>query len=72
MLIAPEGWVDMNYEMLVTSTPLSDSLMANYIMTHNYAEFEAVFKNYGIFPEGKNNLKDIRLIDNQYLWALFE
>ena len=72
MLIAPAGWTDMNYEMLITSTPLSDALMANYIMTHNYAEFESVFRNYGLFPEGKNNLKDIKLIDNQYLWALFE
>lgn len=72
MMIAPAGWVDLDYNWICSNTSLSDALINNYIMTHNYGEFETVFREHNLFPEGKNTLKDIKFIDNQYLWATFE
>lgn len=72
MMIMPSGWVDMDYQYLVDTSILPDALMTQYIMTRNYGEFETVFRATGKWPEDAVSLKEVKLIDNTYLWAIFE
>ena len=72
MMIMPADWVDMDYEYLTTNNILSDTLMTQYIITHNYGEFETVFRATGKWPENAASIKEVKLIDNTYLWAIFE
>ena len=72
IMIAPAGWYDMNFDWITANTPLSYGLIENYIATRNWGEFETIFRDYNLFPEGMQILMEIKLIDNQYLWATFQ
>ena len=72
IMIAPEGWYDMGFDWITQNTPLSFALIENYIITRNFGEFETIFRDYSLFPEGMQTLTNIKLIDGQYLWATFQ
>lgn len=72
MMIVPADWVDMDYQYLTVNNILSDALMTQYIATRNYGEFETIFRTVGKWPENAVSIKEVKLIDNTYLWAIFE
>jgi hypothetical protein len=72
IMIAPAGWIDMEFVNAGMYGGLTAGMLDQYITTHNFGELETAFKDAGKFPDGMNNLKDIKFIDAQYLWAIFE
>ena len=72
MMIIPADWVDMDYQYLTVNNILSDALMTQYIATRKYGEFETIFRATNKWPENAVSIKEVKLIDNTYLWAIFE
>ena len=70
ILIAPEGWTEMDLEWVQTNTPLSIAQI-NYLSQSLMYEIEAVFNEFGLFPEGKTNIEQIKVVDDAYLWVKF-
>ena len=72
IMIAPAGWVDMEYASIGMYGGITDGLIQSSITTGAISDIEAIFRDHGKMPEGTTRLKEMRFIDNSYLWAIFE
>lgn len=67
MLIAPEGWTEMNYEF-ITNNILDQYTMESLMLQGQPYEIDTALAAYGLLPEGKN-IQEIKFIDNSYMWV---
>lgn len=67
MLIAPEGWTEMNYEF-ITNNILDQYTMESLMLQGQPYEIDAALAAHGLLPEGKN-IQEIKFIDNSFMWV---
>ena len=69
MLIAPEGWTQLDYEFIV-NTVFDQNTMENLQLQGQLYEIDNAFKPYGLIPDGLA-IQEIKFIDNAFMWVRF-
>ena len=67
MLIAPDGWTEMNYEF-ITNNILDQYTMESLMLQGQPYEIDTALAAHGLLPEGKN-IQEIKFIDNSFMWV---
>ena len=67
MLIAPEGWTEMNYEF-ITNNILDQYTMESLMLQGQPYEIDTALAAHCLLPEGKN-IQEIKFIDNSFMWV---
>ena len=69
MLIAPEGWTQMDYEF-ITNNILDQHTMENLMLQGQSYEIDNALAAYGLLPVGQA-IQEIKFIDNAFMWVRF-
>lgn len=67
MLIAPEGWTEMDYEF-ITNNILDQYTMESLMLQGQPYEIDMALAAHGLLPEGKN-IQEIKFIDDSFMWV---
>lgn len=69
MLIAPEGWTQLDYEFIVNNV-FDQNTMENLQLQGQLFEIDNALRPLGLIPDGLA-IQEIKFIDNTFMWVRF-
>ena len=69
MMIAPDGWTEMNYEF-ITNNIVDQTTMEGLMLQGQLFEIDNMLAQHGLLPDGQT-IQEIKFIDNTYMWVRF-
>lgn len=69
MMIAPDGWTEMNYEF-ITNNIVDQTTMEGLMLQGQLFEIDNMLAQHGLLPDDKA-VQEIKFIDNTYMWVRF-
>ena len=70
MLIAPEGWTQIDLMAFTSNTGLTIEALNDYEKTALYYELNTLFIELGLMPEGKE-VVGTKIVNGEYFFVLF-